>query len=143
MLIIKSIATLFGIGFSPILPGTLGTLVAMILYFFTKGNLLILCSITSFLLIAGFPVIATAEKQFGYKDPAPIVLDELIGYMVCMIGIHYSFKSALVGFLIFRIIDIFKPPPIKTIQKLPSSFGIIADDIAAGIYTNILLRFIT
>lgn len=93
----KYLATLFGVGFSPFFPGTLGTLIAVIFYWFIGENSSLFFWITICFLIIGFPSIASTEKQFGYKDPPPIILDEVIGYMICMLGIPYSLKICFSG----------------------------------------------
>lgn len=79
------------------------------------------------------------ERELGRADPAEIVIDELCGYLIAMIGHPVSFVSIFTGFLLFRLFDIWKPWPIRLIdRKLPGGAGVMADDILAGIYANIL-----
>ncbi len=82
-----------------------------------------------------------AEKILKKKDPGCIVIDEIAGIMVTLLGFQFHVGSALAGFIIFRFFDILKPFPIGTIDKrLTGGTGIVADDVAAGVLSNIILR---
>ncbi len=83
------------------------------------------------------------EKILGRKDPSQVVIDEIVGYMVAVAGMPFSWTTALLGFFIFRIMDILKPYPIRKIdQKMPGGWGIVLDDVLAGVYTQIILRIL-
>jgi phosphatidylglycerophosphatase A len=94
-------------------------------------------------LFIGFAVwIAhAAEKTLKKKDPGCIVIDEVAGMVVTLIGLPFNLTTAVIGFIIFRILDILKPFPIRTLDKrLAGGIGIVADDVVAGIFANIILR---
>jgi phosphatidylglycerophosphatase A len=86
-------------------------------------------------------VAGEAEKSVGKKDPGCVIIDEIAGMMVTMVGVSFTPFSAAIGFLLFRGFDVLKPPPIRTLQeRLSGGAGIVLDDVAAGIAANILLR---
>jgi phosphatidylglycerophosphatase A len=134
-------------GYSPIAPGTAGTLLAVLIYileyiFFKTG-----CIITNFIFVLimlypSFKLGDAGEKFFNKKDPSEVVIDEMIGLWVSVLFIPFSLQIALLAFIIFRIIDIFKPYPIRKLEKLKGGFGIVLDDFMAGVFTNIIIRLI-
>ena len=136
--------TAFYSGYSPVAPGTMGTLVAMIIYIIenlicsgidpTKLNIFNLI----FLFIILYPSIKladSAEKFFKTKDPQQVVIDEVLGYWTGILFIPFSFSYAIMAFILFRLFDITKPFPVHSFESLSGGLGIIMDDIAAGIYT--------
>lgn len=132
-------------GLAPFMPGTLGTLaglpLACLFSFapFSIGFLLIL----SFILFAIF-IAEQAEKIDGKKDPGWIVVDEIAGVLVTMAAIPFSFKNALLGFLIFRGFDILKPFPVGYLDRnFSGGPGIVLDDVAAGLMANLVLQIYT
>jgi len=141
------LATGFGVGYSPIMPGTMGTIVAVLLFLFASMNVYIFYSTLLLLLIISVPLSGAAEKIIGQKDPASVVIDEIVGYFVAMVGLQitwgqpfWNYKYLILGFVIFRIFDIVKPWPIKQLQDLKGGWGIVIDDVVAGIFTRILLQ---
>jgi phosphatidylglycerophosphatase A len=80
------------------------------------------------------------ESFFKQKDPAPVVWDEIIGYFVTMLFLPFSWKLAVAGFFVFRIMDIWKPFPAYQLQNLSGGLGILIDDVIAGIYSCIVLH---
>ena len=142
------LASGFYVGKVPFAPGTIGTLVAIpiMLIYWPKG-VGVQFLITTAIFLIGFwaaTVIVgdTTGKDKSEIDPDFIVIDEIAGYMVAMIGIELTPIHLLIAFVLFRIYDIFKPPPIKWFEKLPSGLGIMADDIIAGIYVLIIMHLI-
>jgi phosphatidylglycerophosphatase A len=84
-----------------------------------------------------------AEKLLKKKDPGCIVIDEIAGMAVTLFGLPFNLTTALIGFIIFRILDISKPFPIRALDKrVAGGVGIVIDDVAAGIFANLLLRLI-
>ena len=132
-------------GYVPVVPGTLGTLVAIPLSYLLSRvspvlRILFLC------LFTGFAVWMSgeAEKVFNEKDSGLIVIDEMAGFLVALFLIPWSVKSVVIGFFLFRLIDIAKPFPIRILEsKLPGGWGVVGDDLLAGIYVNTILRVIT
>ncbi len=88
-------------------------------------------------------VSSEAEKLFGRKDPGLIVIDEMAGLLMTLLFIPWSAESVVIGFFVFRLMDIAKPFPIRSIEaKLPGGWGVVGDDILAGIYANLVLRVV-
>jgi len=130
------------LGYLPIASGTFGSLWGIPLFYWLsrKGPWIQLIIVIGLILIAIF-LAGQAEKSLGRKDPSQVVIDEIVGYLTTMFGISFSWKMALAGFFLFRIMDIFKPYPIRKIdQRLPGGWGIVLDDVLAGIYCQIILR---
>lgn len=132
-------------GYVPIAPGTLGTLVAVPL-----GYLLsLLGPLEGVLFIAAFAGLAVwvsgeGEKVFQRKDPGLIVIDEMAGFLVTLFLISWSWKNVVTGFFLFRLMDIVKPFPIRRLEsKWPGGWGVVGDDVLAGVYANVILRFAT
>jgi phosphatidylglycerophosphatase A len=135
------ISSFFYLGYSPVAPGTVGTLGAVILYYVISGfsNLFYLFFIIA-LIIFSVWVSEIARIRLGDSDPNSIVIDEVCGFLVTMILIPPNMINIAMGFLLFRFFDILKPPPIRMSEKLSGGMGIVADDVLAGIYANILLQ---
>ena len=131
-------------GFSPKAPGTVGSILALPLcYGISKISAAAGTIIIFFFIIIGTWVAHTAEKSLSQTDPGCIVIDEMAGLMVTFIYIPFTVATALMGFIIFRLLDILKPFPISWIEKkMTGGPGIMADDIAAGILGNTVLRLI-
>ncbi len=106
-------------------------------YLLAKGNLLIVCG--TFITL-GFLVSGKAEGIFGKKDAQCIVIDEASGMLVALLFLPYDIKLVIIAFCLFRTLDILKPYPIKKLQELKGGFGIMADDIAAGLCVNLILQ---
>ena len=130
-------------GKAPGAPGTVGTIVGVVLYLLMKDLSAFWYGIGFILLAAiGTWVAGEAEKLLGKKDSASIVIDEIVGYLVSMFMVPFSWGLVIGGFILFRIFDIFKPWPIKKLQNIHGGIGVMLDDIGAGIYTNIVLQLI-
>jgi phosphatidylglycerophosphatase A len=139
-----AIASGLGLGYLPIAPGTWGTLLAFPLHF-----LLIRLSPQSYAIsLAAIFVLAVlaagaAEKIVDYKDPGLVVIDEVIGMLIALIGAPSTAPVWVAGFIIFRFFDIVKPFPIRLIdQRINGGIGIVLDDVLAGIYSLIVLQIL-
>ena len=138
----KWIATGLGSGYFPKAPGTFATLVAAILIYFLSPNnqshILLIC----FCLAAGVIASKKLEPLWG-KDPKQIVIDEFVGFWIACLAINIQNISHLIlAFILFRIFDIFKPFGIKKLEYLPNGFGVMMDDVLAGIYAAVILNFV-
>ncbi|MDZ4182985.1 MAG: phosphatidylglycerophosphatase A [Candidatus Cloacimonadaceae bacterium] len=143
--LITFVASLFGAGFLPFMPGTFGTVVAALLYYLMPGSwfigepalyfsgALILFSIASSLLST------LAEKRLGHDAPQ-IVIDELCGYFVAVLFLPHGLMMAIYAFVLFRVFDIAKPFPANRAQKVSKGWGVVLDDLVAGLYANIVLQ---
>jgi len=138
------LATGFYVGRIPFAPGTFGTLWGLPLCFFLAEIKLPLAVACLVLLIASAIWLAhAAEKLLKQKDPGCIVIDEIAGMVVTMVGLPFNLTTASIGYIIFRILDILKPFPIKALEKrVRGGAGIVLDDVVAGIFANLLLRLI-
>lgn len=133
-----------GLGYMPKAPGTFGTLAALPICWFLAQipfyfSLIMLAGIvTASIWIAG-----QAEIMLRQKDPGIIVIDEMCGLVIALIGLPFTFLNVALGFVLFRIFDIAKPVPIRTLERrMKGGAGIVMDDVAAGIIANITLRII-
>jgi len=138
------LSTLFGIGYFPKAPGTAGTLFAAFVYLALPDNwqnsfFAIIVILFGSLISVFF--ISKAEESLGH-DNGKIVLDELWGYFVAVLFLPKTITIIIAAFILFRIFDILKPEPVNILQKLPKGWGVMADDIMAGIYANIILQIV-
>jgi phosphatidylglycerophosphatase A len=135
-------ATGAGSGFVPVMPGTAGTAAGVVLFFILSSLSLSLYLLTTVAFI--FIAIWNAHQAALYlqvKDPPQVVIDEIAGYLVTMASFPFTWPYVAAGFIIFRIFDIIKPYPAGWIdRKVPGGYGIVLDDVAAGIYANIVLQ---
>ena len=147
--IYKLTATALGSGYSPFAPGTAGAIVGCLALWLLEKYNLISTTTTPFLFISLIIVttlmgiIATdkLEEEWG-KDPSKVVLDEVIGMWITMMFVPLTFLNVLIGFILFRFFDIAKPLGISKLESLKGGVGVMADDILAGIYANIVLQII-
>ena len=142
--ILLILATGFGVGYSPIAPGTLGTLIAIPIYYFLSEIPLPLYEITliGFLFLSIW-ISENAETFFGKKDDPRIVIDEMMGFLITMFWIPKTTRFILIGFFLFRFFDILKPFPIRRLEKrFKGGFGVVLDDVMAGVYANVILHLI-
>src|SRR3972149_4722217 len=142
--VMRVFATFFYLGYSPIAPGTAGTVGGIILfYLLSKFSPFIYISFLVGFIILSVWVSTKASCIFGESDPKQVVVDEVCGYLVTMFLISPSLRNIILGFFLFRLLDIIKPPPVRSSERLPGGFGIVSDDVVAGIYANIILQVIT
>ena len=135
------LASVFGLGKAPAAPGTVATLIAGIPCFLAAGRFpwQIQLIFAGALFWIGWVVSGKTERELGRTDPPEVVIDELCGYLVAMTGHAVSFPSILTGFLLFRLFDIWKPWPIRSVEtKLTGGAAIMIDDVLAGICANVL-----
>ncbi|OGS21391.1 MAG: hypothetical protein A2252_05415 [Elusimicrobia bacterium RIFOXYA2_FULL_39_19] len=136
------LATGFYSGLLPKAPGTFGTIVASLLWLFIMPqNFIIYVIVCLVVVIAGVFISAKADDYYETEDNQKIVIDEFAGYWITMMFIPKSFVFMAAGFVLFRFFDVVKPLYIRKIQCLNDGWGIMADDILAGIYSNIILQF--
>lgn len=140
----KFIASGFGTGYLPKAPGTWGALGALLImlpfYFLHYEHITILlaCCIFVFTLL-GVWSANRVESEWGH-DPKKVVIDEMVGLWVSIIFIPFSWVNLIVGFILFRFFDIFKPLGIRHAEKLNGGYGVMADDLVAGVYANVVLN---
>ncbi|MBF0566238.1 MAG: phosphatidylglycerophosphatase A [Nitrospirae bacterium] len=142
--ILKHVATLWFVGYIPLAPGTFGSLVPfMAVYAFGLTNKTVVTS-AIVLFFVGIVAASVAEKESGKKDPGHVVIDEVVGYLVAISYLDHKFMILFLAFLLFRLFDIWKPPPVNYFEcKFSGGTGIMLDDVAAGIYVNIIFQIAT
>jgi phosphatidylglycerophosphatase A len=143
--------TFFGIGRMRPGPGTWASAATVLLWAVAAHtvapSLRTTVAIISALLITLIGILAATQvaRGSGIKDPQFVVIDEVAGQLMALIGVPLAWKSFLAGFILFRVFDIVKPPPVRQLEALPEGTGIVLDDIAAGLYAlgvvHLLLRF--
>ena len=128
-------ATCSYVGYLPFAPGTWGSLLAcFILYLYPSiANPFII------LIIGAAGVVASERARGGKPDPGYVVIDELAGMLITMCGHSPTFWGLTKGFILFRAFDILKPYPIRRLERLPGGYGIMADDVLAGLFANAVL----
>ena len=138
---VKLLASFFYLGLLSLMPGTYGSIAGVCIYLLVRQSLFIYLFAIILFQIIGFLVCGKAEIIFQQKDSKKIVIDEVSAMLICYFLVQINIVNLLLGFVLFRIFDIFKPFPINQIQELPGSLGIMLDDLLAAIYTNITLHF--
>ena len=138
------LSTFFGLGFFPGAPGTLGTLgavgVVWLLHNVITGAEFFYPLITLAIVFLSFPIVSRASVVLNREDPPQVVIDELCGYMVTMLFIEPTPSHLALGFFLFRFFDIAKPFPVRKLEALPKGYGVVMDDVAAGVYSNLCLH---
>ena len=135
--------TVAGAGYVPLFPGTAGTLVGVAIYWVFKNffpqtvNYIIILAV---FLVGGIWVSTRCNQYLEGDDNSSIVIDELTGFLLTMFLIPFSFRFVLLGFILFRIIDITKPFKIEKVGRIGGGWGIMADDIAAAILANLIIQ---
>ena len=139
-------ATFFGLGYSPAIPGTLGSIAGAAIYYLARERQIVFYAVLFLTLIAGFAAAGRAGKALGEKDPHSIIIDEVAGMLIAFVFVPFSVLNLAIVFALFRVFDVVKPYPVRKLESLPGSAGIMMDDIAAGALANavfqILLRFV-
>jgi phosphatidylglycerophosphatase A len=127
------------IGYLPCAPGTYASILGCIIVYFLAfhsvlGNVLFVCS------LAVCSVVCINLLKYENEDPSYIVIDELVGIFVTMAGHKPDLLNIISGFIFFRFFDIIKPYPIKRVERLRGGYGIVADDILAGVFANLIMH---
>ncbi len=138
----RIVASFFGLGFFPVAPGTLTSLVILFIYRYLLHDLrgpYILLTLTA-LLVLGTPAASSYSSELKRPDPSRVVIDEAAGQLIVLVFVPADWTLLITGFLLFRFFDIVKPFPIRKAEKLPAGWGIMADDILAGLMAKAFLH---
>jgi len=135
------IATCAYVGYAPIAPGTWGSAVGVGIYCLVRhqASVAIQLGAIGVLLVVGLWAATEAEHHFGGIDPRPVVIDEVIGMLITLALLPVNAIGVVAGFLIFRVLDVVKPWPARRLEHLPGGFGVVLDDVMAGIYGNVIM----
>ena len=134
-------STIFKIGYMPIAPGTWGSLVALLIWYVIIGYIstITLIGLIIIIFIFGVYVSGITESNFNKKDPSVIVIDEWVGQWIALLFLQKSLLWGLVAFALFRLFDIWKPYPIRNLDRMSGGWGIMLDDVLAGAYALVVI----
>ena len=137
-------STVFKIGYLPIAPGTWGSLVAFLVWYVIIGHIssITLIALIIIILELGVYTSSITENNIKEKDPGVIVIDEWVGQWIALLFLPKSFLWGLVAFALFRLFDIWKPYPINILDKFKKGWGIMLDDVLAGIYALVIISIL-
>lgn len=134
---VKLLASGFGLGLIPKAPGTFGTLLGVALALLFPDNIWLVTAAC----VLGIWIANEGEKIFNQHDCPKIVIDEIAGFLIASYGWHNY--HLIYAFILFRFFDIVKPFPVRQLQRLPGGLGVMVDDIAAGLLANLVLYMVT
>ena len=141
----RVLATGFGLGYSPFAPGTAGSLLPFAVVFLvgplSPWAILLAAALV---YVVGVPVSTWGERLWGQEDPGHVVIDEVAGYLLSIAFVPAQSEIGLLvaGFFVFRLFDIIKPPPGRLAEHLPGGWGVMSDDVVAGVYSNLVLQIV-
>jgi phosphatidylglycerophosphatase A len=135
------IATCAHVGYAPVAPGTWGSAFGLVIYYLVRrqASTAVELVVIALITVIGLWAATEAEHYFGGIDPGPVVIDEVIGMLITLALHPVNVLGAVLGFLIFRVLDVIKPWPARRLELLPGGFGVVFDDVMAGVYGNLLM----
>ena len=139
-------ATVFGIGNLRPGPGTWGSAVAALIWFAVSRAVAppvqpeVLAALIVLAISLGIPAATLVARAANKKDPQNVVIDEVAGQWITLLFVPVTWKAVLAGFILFRVFDILKPPPVRQLERLPEGTGIVVDDVGAGIYALAVMQ---
>ncbi len=138
----RFLSTVGYIGFAPIAPGTWGSAAGLLLLVALRwtGSASLELAAVVVLLAVGIWSADVTGRAMGDEDPGPVVIDEVVGMLITLLWIPVGLTGALLGFLLFRIFDIVKPFPARQCEQLPGGWGVMLDDVMAGVYGQLVMR---
>jgi phosphatidylglycerophosphatase A len=135
------VATAFGSGYSPFAPGTAGSAVGLLLFWpMAAWPWPWQLAASASLFLVGSLAAGRVARNVGLEDPGIVVVDEVVGQWITLTALPFTPATAIVGFLLFRVMDVVKPWPARDLERLHGGWGIMADDVAAGVYAHLVLR---
>jgi phosphatidylglycerophosphatase A len=142
----KLVATFFGTGLMHPGPGSWGSAATVLLWWLLSSWISPNWQPAATMLLAagamlvGIPAATRVARAAGLKDPQFVVIDEVAGQLITLIAVPVSWKSMVLGFILFRGFDIVKPPPVRQLEHLPGGIGIVLDDVGAGLYALVIMQ---
>ena len=144
------VGTFFGAGLLKPGPGTYGSAAALLLWWGAAhvlhagvGALAVLTFVAAVAAtLVGIPAATIVAREAGREDPGFVVIDEVAGQWITLLFAPVSWKTLLMGFILFRAFDILKPPPVRQLERLPEGTGIVVDDVAAGLYALLVMQLV-
>ena len=135
-----AVATVFGVGYAPVAPGTFGSAAGLLIWWLLPPSIAVQAAAIAAIFVAGAWGGNVAERHFGRTDPGQVVIDEVMGMLITLFANPVGWIGAFAGFLLFRVFDVIKPYPANRFEQLHGGIGIMADDGMAAIYANLVLR---
>jgi phosphatidylglycerophosphatase A len=142
------VATFFGAGRLRPGPGTWGSAAAVLIWYGLSRWIALawqweaLALLALLAIVVGIPAATRCARASQTKDPQSVVVDEVAGQWITLLAAPVTWKSLLVGFILFRGFDILKPPPVRQLERLPEGTGIVIDDVAAGLYALLVMTLL-
>ena len=138
------IATAAYSGYVPVAPGTAGSVVGVMLFVLMRatGRPLLEVAVVIAVVAGGVWAASVGERHFGRRDPRTVVIDEVAGMLITLFWLPISWSGAVIGFVAFRGFDIVKPFPARAAEALPRGWGVMADDVVAGLYAHLTVRLL-
>lgn len=142
------VATFFGIGRLRPGPGTWGSAATVVLWWLIASRVparfqpLWAACLAVLVVVIGIPAATRVARAASLKDPQFVVIDEVAGQLIALIAAPITWKCLLAGFILFRGFDIVKPPPVRMLERLPEGFGIVIDDVGAGLYALLVMQLL-
>jgi phosphatidylglycerophosphatase A len=142
----RLVATFFGIGYFHPGPGTWASAATVLLWWLVTRwitqpwQALAAVLLAIVVVLIGIPAATRVARATGINDPHFVVIDEVAGQLISLIAVPVSWKSLIVGFILFRGFDILKPPPVRQLEQLSEGTGIVIDDVGAGLYALIVMQ---
>jgi phosphatidylglycerophosphatase A len=138
---LKHVATLWFVGYLPVAPGTWGSAAGLIFVVLAHPSSPILTALAAAGTVLGIVAANAAEEVIGEADSGHVIIDEFVGYLFSVVYVPHTWEYLVAAFLLFRFFDILKPFPIGKIEeRLSGGWGVMADDIAAAVITNLVLQ---
>ena len=132
------------VGFAPVAPGTVGSAAAIPLFLLLRaaGSAWLELAACAVLIGAGAWSARLTEQALGVEDPGPVVVDEVVGMLVSLLWLPGTWPVIAAAFVAFRVFDIVKPWPADRLEHLPGGWGVMADDVMAGVYANLAIQMV-
>ena len=135
-----AIATVLGLGYAPIAPGTVGSAAGLVVWWLLPASPVVQIVAIVAIFVAGSWSGNVAERHFARSDPGQVVIDEVMGMLITLFLNPVGWMGAFAGFLLFRVFDVIKPYPANRLEQLHGGVGVMADDAMAAVYANLVLR---
>ena len=135
-----AIATVLGVGYAPLAPGTFGSAAGLVVWWLLPASISAQAIAIVAIFVLGSWSGSLAERHFGRTDPGQVVIDEVMGMLITLFLNPVGWMGALAGFFLFRLFDVIKPYPSDRLEKLHGGVGVMADDGMAAVYANLVLR---
>ena len=135
-----AVATVCGVGYAPVAPGTFGSAAGLLVWWLLPASPMVQGGAIVAIFLAGSWGGTIAERHFGRTDPGQVVIDEVMGMLITLFLNPVGWVGALAAFFLFRVFDVIKPYPANRLEQLRGGVGVMADDAMAAVYANLVLR---